>query len=186
MNQRLSFASLTFFFKCCSMGSLLLYCGAAETNSSPLRKNFSFKGLRFVFTGLVKVEPFHLPCMGQILSSTCPAYPRHPSLIKESLLPWENCAKFGLHVHTNFALPLTVNKGSSQLCPLFILIVTVHYEQNYIPKLISHRLKKSLLSTAQPLLGLSLAEVRGAMLLHSITEALAHGHRGNGFSEVVL
>lgn len=65
--------------------------------------------------------------------------------------------------------------------------MTVYYEQNYILKLISHRLrKKGLLSTAQPLLGLSLAEVRGVMLLHSITEVLAHVHRGNVFSEVVL
>lgn len=108
------------------------------------------------------VKPFHVPCPGQIPSCTCPASPHRPSLIKESLLPRERCGKVGLHVHTNFALTQTVNKGSSQLRPLFILIVTVYYEQNYIPKLILHRLrKKCLLSTAQPLLGLSLAEVRG-------------------------
>lgn len=131
------------------MGSLLLYHGATGTNSSPLRKNFSFKGLLFFFSGLVKVKTFHLPCPGQITSSMYPASPRCPRRIKESLLSWENDGKFSLHVHTNFAIPQTVNKCSSQLCPLFILMVTVYYEQNYIPKIILRRLRKKChLSTA--------------------------------------
>lgn len=124
------------------MGPLLLYSGATGTNSSPLRKNFSFKGLIFVSTALVKVKPFDLRCPGQIPCSTCPTSPRCPTLTQEGLLSWENCGKLRLNVHTNFACPQTVNKGSSQLCPLFIFIVTVYYEQKHIPKLNFAKTKK--------------------------------------------
>ena len=117
----------------------LLWCNWNKLQS--LEKNFSFKAIHFVFTGLVKV-PFALPRADP--QQQAPCFPIHPRLIKKSLLPWENCGKSDLHVHTNSALPQTVNKGSSQLCPLFILIVTVYYEQNYIPKLILQRLRKTM------------------------------------------
>lgn len=68
------------------------------------------------------------------------------SLIKENSCPGRTVGSLASYVHTIFALPQTVSKGSSYLCPLFILIVTVYYEQNYIPELVSHSLRKKMSS----------------------------------------
>lgn len=127
------------FFKSCSKGSLLLYCGITKTNSSPLGKNFSCWHLLSLFTELTMLEirSFHLPCPGQGRSSTAPLL-HSPVWLQRDSCPGRAVGNSASHVHTIFTLPQTVSKGSSQICPLFILIVTVYYKQIYILKLVLH------------------------------------------------
>lgn len=117
-------------------------------------------------------------------SSLCLSSSGCSSLIKDEHLPVWTVGSLVSYVHTIFAFPQTVSKGSSYLCPLYVLIATVYYEQNYIPELVLHSLRKNICwAQHSHLLGLPLAEVRGMTLLHSVTEVLAQGLGGKSFPQ---